>query len=86
MNVPADALHALAEASGASVSLRAEGVVRWATGRLAEQDRALKAFTSEQQKQLRDAAEYALEYLTDPQLDDHNGAVEKLRAALNTKG
>jgi hypothetical protein len=77
VNVPADAVLELAISAGAPQSLRAEGVCRWAAKRLREKPKPY-----ERELQLRDAAEYALRYLTDPAVDDHNGAVAKLQAAL----
>lgn len=77
MNVPADVLYELAIVSGAPTSYRPEGVCRWATDKLRDRPKPY-----EQVQELREAAEYALRYLTDPAVDDHNGAVERLRKAL----
>jgi hypothetical protein len=77
VNVPADALYELATVSGAPTTYRAEGVVRWAADKLRDKPKPY-----EHVQQLREAAEYALRYLTDPKVDDHNGAVERLRQAL----
>lgn len=79
MNVPADALLELAFMSGAPTTLRAEGVVRWATEMVRSLERRPGYVEHER---LRVAAEETLQYLTDPKNTDHKAAVERLRAAL----